>query len=316
MSEPPEGTEPQWSADRQWWWTGSEWVPASQGPSPAAPPHIPASPTNELALVAAAKSRPNNGWRWARWWSVAIGLVLCVPVGLVLTWLTSWRRPTKIIVTAVTVLAYAGLILAVVMAPPAPKQSPTIAAAISPRPSSTPRVSVSASATPSALPPSNASPVVTGYGATITVWAANHVKDTNPKLDAGCCWNPDPNLQLGGPGTKDDYVNLGTDNNIVDSYEMLFNYPGTSIAEAQAAAVRELPSDAKVAFFVTGSMCAVLELTSQTLVPILVGDTNGSVDFQFQSANADLSGFVYDPNNVEVADVTEGLGKVSARGCK
>jgi hypothetical protein len=67
-----------------------------------------------------------------------------------------------------------------------------------------------------------------------------------------------------------------------------------------------------VAFFVHGSKCAVLEVTSQTLVPILkdpkIGVSNGSVDFQFQSANADLTGSVYDPSNVEEAQVTIGLG--------
>jgi putative oligomerization/nucleic acid binding protein len=29
-------TRPQFSDDRQWWWTGSEWVPASQAPQPTA----------------------------------------------------------------------------------------------------------------------------------------------------------------------------------------------------------------------------------------------------------------------------------------
>jgi len=29
------GAEPRFSDDRQWWWTGTEWVPASQAPEPA-----------------------------------------------------------------------------------------------------------------------------------------------------------------------------------------------------------------------------------------------------------------------------------------
>src|SRR5260370_1962333 len=29
------GAEPRFSDDRQWWWTGTEWVPASQAPQPA-----------------------------------------------------------------------------------------------------------------------------------------------------------------------------------------------------------------------------------------------------------------------------------------
>jgi hypothetical protein len=165
----------------------------------------------------------------------------------------------------------------------------------------------------SASPSGNRIPAVTAFGATLDVWKAHHVEDKNPKLNSGCCWNPDPKLDLGpGGGTQDDYVSLSTDDNIVDHYDMLFNYRGTTIDQARQAAMRELPPDAVVAFFVHGTKCAVLEVTSQTLVPILrdpkIGVSNGSVDFQFQSANADLTGFVYDPSNVEEAQVTIGLG--------
>jgi len=35
MSESEQGTSPQFSADRQWWWTGTEWVPAADAPNSA-----------------------------------------------------------------------------------------------------------------------------------------------------------------------------------------------------------------------------------------------------------------------------------------
>jgi hypothetical protein len=30
QEKPPTGLEPQWSSDRQWWWNGKQWLPASQ----------------------------------------------------------------------------------------------------------------------------------------------------------------------------------------------------------------------------------------------------------------------------------------------
>lgn len=97
---------------------------------------------------------------------------------------------------------------------------------------------------------------------------------------------------------------------------------GTTTYEAQAQAVAELPSDAKFVFFavkkntVTGS-CATLELRSATLARILGADPNigggGTVDFILSSANSDLSGSIYDPNNVQQMNVSIGFGLASAK---
>jgi hypothetical protein len=38
------GAEPRFSDDRQWWWTGTEWVPAGQAPQSAQPESQPAQP--------------------------------------------------------------------------------------------------------------------------------------------------------------------------------------------------------------------------------------------------------------------------------
>jgi len=41
VAEGPSGLQPRLSDDGQWWWTGSEWVPASQTPIPPPPPPMP-----------------------------------------------------------------------------------------------------------------------------------------------------------------------------------------------------------------------------------------------------------------------------------
>jgi hypothetical protein len=35
LSDVTTGAKPQFSADRQWWWTGTSWVPAASVPSPS-----------------------------------------------------------------------------------------------------------------------------------------------------------------------------------------------------------------------------------------------------------------------------------------
>lgn len=56
MSDKGEGGGPQFSADGKWWWTGTEWVPASQAPAPqspmSAPPAPPSTPPTAASYVA------------------------------------------------------------------------------------------------------------------------------------------------------------------------------------------------------------------------------------------------------------------------
>jgi hypothetical protein len=95
---------------------------------------------------------------------------------------------------------------------------------------------------------------------------------------------------------------------------------GATLAEARALAMAELPSDATVVFFVvqentpTGS-CAILELRSATLVPILsapgIGG-DGTVDFVM--SNIDAQGkWIYNPNDIGFMNVSIGLGLASAQ---
>src|SRR5260221_7229901 len=113
MAEGQSGQAPRFSDDRQWWWTGTEWVPASQAPEQPPTPASPGLPAVAPIPVPNAITTRRTGWRWARWWTVALGLLLCFPVGLILTWMTSWQRPGKIVLSAPTVVVCGIFIVAV-----------------------------------------------------------------------------------------------------------------------------------------------------------------------------------------------------------
>jgi hypothetical protein len=147
------GREPRFSDDRQWWWTGATWVPASQAPIPPLASQPLGASATTLAPIPDSAPAARTGWRWARWWTVALGLLFCFPIGLVLTWLTSWGRPVKIIVTAGTVLVFGVLIVAAATAPPQPQQQAAVLHSPSPSPSPIP------TPTPSPSPPPSPSPV-------------------------------------------------------------------------------------------------------------------------------------------------------------
>ena len=178
MSEEGQGSGPHFSGDGQWWWTGSQWVPASQAPMPVplqpAPTPPVLSPTQPVPPpggqpTTASQTRPRatTGWRWARWWTVSLGLLFCFPVGLVLTWLTSWRRPVKIGLTAATAVIFGIGFIAVAAAPQTPQPSGSAVAATSPKPSlaqashassPTPTRSTQSSPTPTPTPSHAPSP--------------------------------------------------------------------------------------------------------------------------------------------------------------
>lgn len=96
MSE--SAAEPQFSADRRWWWTGSQWVPASEAPTPPAPPVIPTAP---------ATSRPAGAGTPAGFprWLVIVAAILFFPVTVVILIVrTKWSGRTKAILSGVWVV--------------------------------------------------------------------------------------------------------------------------------------------------------------------------------------------------------------------
>lgn len=134
---------------------------------------------------------------------------------------------------------------------------------------------------------------ITGFGATVPAWNANHTRD--PKY-SGPVYNPDPAAPSG-----DDYDAVMFENDRVLGYDMRFaNEP---ISEARAKVAAELPPDAKVVTFeVQGSVCAFELLSSAKLGKSLgtkaIGDPTGAVLVEYGSGAADDS---YDSDSVNEA---------------
>ena len=90
------GAEPQFSADRQWWWTGSEWVPAAQAPIQPDPHRAPPQTTAPTRL------KHSSGFPG---WLVVVAAILFFPVTVVVLILrTKWSGRTKAILSAVWVV--------------------------------------------------------------------------------------------------------------------------------------------------------------------------------------------------------------------
>jgi hypothetical protein len=90
------GAGPQFSEDRQWWWTGSEWVPASQAPiqvgQPRKSPHT------------TATTAPRR-WGGLPGWLVIAAAIVFFPVTVVILIVrTKWSRRTKAILSGVWVV--------------------------------------------------------------------------------------------------------------------------------------------------------------------------------------------------------------------
>ncbi len=129
------------SPDGKYWWDGQKWNPVEEpaGPQPRKP---------------ALRSR-------SKW--VAIGvvasLVVCFPIGLILTWLMPWSRRTKLGITAITsaLLVFALIGLSASSQPGSPRQSAAVAptAAVS---LATTASTATPTATPTAKPTSTSTP--------------------------------------------------------------------------------------------------------------------------------------------------------------
>ena len=155
---------------------------------------------------------------------------------------------------------------------------------------------------------------VIGFGATLPNWKAHHIADTSGNFISGCCYNPDPTLKSWGANFR--YTDLIVTNGIVTDYSL--NLPeNTKLSDAKAAALAELPKDAKVSFFYSQDESSTLEVTSATLKPMLrslnIAATNGNVDFVFCSV-ASNGALGYYPSNVNSIWVKLGMGLEVAKG--
>lgn len=126
---------------------------------------------------------------------------------------------------------------------------------------------------PSTAPPQTATPGpgtspsptpvtdgITGFGATIAAWDATHAADT--RFAAETAYDPTPGL---GPDQEHNakYFGVVAGDRVLSYSERL---PHRSrFADAKAAALAELPPDAKVVWTRTRTGCAQMELRSATL---------------------------------------------------
>jgi len=97
------------SADGMWRWDGTQWQPVPAGTSPSVT--SPMGPVVAAPFVAPGMVPPGpavNPTRQGRGrvpgWIAGLACFLCFPVGVVLTWLTSWTQRTKVVVTVVTLI--------------------------------------------------------------------------------------------------------------------------------------------------------------------------------------------------------------------
>jgi hypothetical protein len=174
------GAGPQFSEDRQWWWTGSEWVPASQAPVQPDPLRTSAQTTASIA--------PRRSGSFPRW-LVIVAAILFFPITVVILIVrTKWSGRTKAILSGVWVVFVIvvgvtgagsssqtpGRQSSVLTSPGAnasPSQtaaSPSASAAATPTPRATPSPTPPAPP-PTPTPPVPAQTVVTFLNAPLTV---------------------------------------------------------------------------------------------------------------------------------------------------
>lgn len=166
MTATGSGREPRFSDDRQWWWDGTQWLPASKAPVPPPPPtQAPVAPPapSSPASVPPLPASPTSSSRFPRW-LVIVAAILFLPVTLgILIWRTKWSMRTKWVLTgALAVVVVFGALVAGDLPSQTTSSNPQIASATSrPRPSPSPVATPSPSPSPVATPTPSPSPVAT-----------------------------------------------------------------------------------------------------------------------------------------------------------
>lgn len=210
-------------------------------------------------------------------------------------------------------LAAAGTALAVVLVATAcssggsgtPSSPPTTAApsTTSPTPSPPPTTaSPTASSVDSATPdPSASTPAptapITGYGATLAVWAAHHTADE--RFDPGAMWDPTPGW---GPDEahNDKFNNTVVTAERVLRYDMYLPRAGVAAATAITLATATLPKDAVIVWRRQLTACYAVQLSSASLGKVLAGapfsNPQGQVQLQLRSGTQPTAAF--DPARV------------------
>ena len=170
-------------------------------------------------------------------------------------------------------------------------------------PNATPILTTTATPTAATLPTA----LLTGFGATEAEWRASHVAPTDPRLQPGCCWDPDPtlprNLSTAVSGYR--YTEVQRMSGRVLQYVHNF-HRSTNQAQALDEVLRlDFPADIRRVWSKKLDACAIHQVQSATLGQTL-GSKGGAL-IRFVTSATDS----YDPAKVGWASIT--VGNYSAK---
>jgi hypothetical protein len=176
----------------------------------------------------------------------------------------------------------------------------------------------SATSTPTASASGSASGGLTEFGALASDWNAHHHPD--PKAPAGVAYNPSTVTYAAGP--SDQFVNVSAlDTGRVIQFSEQFARR-TALATARAAALAELPKDAKIVWLLTLGTCLQEVYSSRTLGAVLsaqpIGDPKGLVLIEYQSGDSSSHPSTWNAKDVTGASFSLGTqwpNKVDAPPC-
>jgi hypothetical protein len=144
---------------------------------------------------------------------------------------------------------------------------------------------------------------LTGFGATVEAWNANHTADSD--FDPGSVYDPDPSLPSLNGHTGATYVEVNPQDDRVVSYDI--HTTGLSESAAVARALQELPSDASKLWGVNKGTCYQAELASDSLgqaLPADLGDPDGEVFAEITTLAQDGTTAAYDSGNLDQIELS------------
>lgn len=137
---------------------------------------------------------------------------------------------------------------------------------------------------------------LTGYGATLAVWATHH--DPDERFDPGAMWDP---TRGWGPdeANNDKFNDVVVTGGRVLRYDMYLPRPSVAAATAISLAKAVLPSDAVVVWRRQFAACYAVQLSSVSLGRVLArapfSNPQGQVQLQLRSGSPTTATPAFDP---------------------
>lgn len=165
-----ESARPQFSADRQWWWTGSKWVPASQAPTHSQ--LLPTPPPTSGTGFTRSSAFPR--------WLVIVAAILFFPITVVILIVrTKWSGRTKAILSGAWIVFV--MVVGITAGAGSSSPNPVAQSSVLTSPTSPSDVAASPSPSAAATPSPTSSPTPPAPSPTPTV-AQTVVKFLNAPL--------------------------------------------------------------------------------------------------------------------------------------